>query len=177
MTHSRVSAILLASVVWTAACANGSPRSKHESSAQASAGRASGPSGNACDNKWLTEADVAGILSVPIIGMKPIPGDAQSCEFTTGGLPNITVAVRPGLGKSTVQTWLDGKMPVESTPLGGVGERAAWQPELHEVIAEKNDVLCDISVMGLAGDIRARSTDALQKRVGALCNKVFASVR
>ncbi len=127
---------------------------------------------NACDRKLLTPADVAGILTDSVTGTKVIPGDAQSCEFVTSSFPGITVSVRPGLGRETVQAWSSGKMPLSSTPLSGVGEAAVWQPDLHEVIAQKNNLLCDIAARGLARDL-AVSMAAAQKRLGALCNKIF----
>lgn len=117
---------------------------------------------------------MAGILSAPITESKPLAGDAQSCEFSTASFPAITVSVRPGLGRTTVEAWASGKMPLTTSPLPGVGDAAVWQDSLHEVIAQKNALLCDIQVRGGSGDLAANS-NALPAALGALCNKIFAA--
>jgi hypothetical protein len=61
-------------------------------------------------------------------------------------------------------------MNIPATPLEGVGDRAVWQDMLHEVIATKNNVLCDVSVMGPPG---TAAPDA-KKRLGDLCNAIFS---
>jgi hypothetical protein len=127
-----------------------------------------------CDRRILKPEDVAGILSAPIIGTKPLPGDAQSCEFTTAAFPAIIVSVRPGVGRTTVDVWATGKMPLKTSPLAGVGDAAVWQETLHEIIAQKDAVLCDIQVRGGGGDL-GLNAQALPMAVGALCNKIFAA--
>ena len=126
--------------------------------------------GNACDRKLLTPADVADLLGAPVTETKTIPGDAQSCVFGTAGFNSVSVTIRPGLGNVTVQTWLDGRMPVSAVPHSGVGDRAAWVADLSEVVATKANVLCDIQFRG--GGTR---TAAQQASIGALCNKIFAA--
>jgi len=126
------------------------------------------------DRHILKAEDVGGIFSAPITGTKPLPGDAQSCEFTTATFPTLIVSVRPGLGRTTVDAWATGKMPVESGPLTAVGDAAVWVETLHEVVAEKNAILCDIQVRGGGSDL-ALSDRALAAAVGALCNKIFAA--
>jgi hypothetical protein len=145
-------------------------------SAAAAGAAAVAGSGNACERKLISTADVAGIFGTPIIGIggKTIPGDTQSCTFETSSFPSITITLRPGVGAQTVDTWASGKMPMKTTPLAGVGEQAAWQPELHEVIAQKNNLLCDIQASGSGGDFTDQP-EALQKKLGALCNKIFAT--
>lgn len=127
---------------------------------------------NPCDRQVITEADLAGILSAPIVARKPIPGDAQSCTFETTGFPSVTVSVRPGVGRATVDTWLAGKMPLNAIPITGVGDRAAWQADLHEIIAQRNDVLCDIQAAGATRDFNGEPAD-LPKRLGAVCDRIF----
>jgi hypothetical protein len=127
-----------------------------------------------CDRHILQAEDVAGILNAPITAAKSLAGDAQSCEFSTASFPAITVSVRPGLGRTTVEAWASGKMPLTTSPLPGVGEAAVWQDSLHEVIAQKNALLCDIQVRGGSGDMAVNS-NALRATLGALCNKIFAA--
>jgi hypothetical protein len=127
-----------------------------------------------CDRHVLKIEDLGGILSAPITETQPLPGDAQSCEFVTAAFPAIIVSVRPGLGRTTVDAWATGKMPLQSTPLPGVGDAAVWLETLREVVAQKNAVLCDIQVRGGGSDLLLNSK-ALQGAVGALCNKIFNS--
>lgn len=133
--------------------------------------------GNACDRKLLTMADVAPLLGEPITGAEPIPADSQSCRFKTAGLPSVTVALRPGLGRATLATWTAGRMPLTATPLDGVGDQAVWVDDLIEVVAEKNDLLCDIQVTGLKAAFNHQPARARQKAVGSLCNKILEAKR
>ena len=159
-----------------AACSRGSPNAAAAPSEDPGAGAALASRGNACDRKLLTAEDVAGLLSAPITGMKTIHGDRQSCAFTAASYGSVTVTLRPGLGKATVDTWKSGRMPTSAAPLSGVGDDAAWVNDLREVIAEKNDLLCDIQVSGLAGELTS-STAVEQQKIGALCNKIFTAVQ
>jgi hypothetical protein len=132
---------------------------------------ASTPAGNACDRKLVTSADAAEILGEPVASVKTLPGDAQSCVFTTSDFTTLTISLRPGLGRATVDTWAAGKMPMPVTNVSGVGEQAVWQSTLKEINAEKNNLLCDIGVVG-AG----HSAGATPEKLGALCNKIFAAM-
>jgi hypothetical protein len=156
-----------------AGCSNGAGPSKTDSFAKMPS-VAPNIASSVCDRHILNPEDVAGILSAPITGARPLPGDVQSCEFTTATFPAIIVSVRPGLGRTTVDAWATGKMPLESSPLTGVGDAAVWQETLHEVIAQKNAILCDIQVRGGGSDL-ALNAKGLPTAVGALCNKIFAA--
>jgi hypothetical protein len=127
-----------------------------------------------CHRHLLKIDDVAGILSAPVIGIQPLPGDAQSCEFVTSSFPAIIVSVRPGLGRTTVDAWARGKMPLKGDPLPGVGDGALWVDALREVIAQKNAVLCDIQVRGGGSDLASNSR-SLPGALGALCNRILAA--
>jgi hypothetical protein len=128
--------------------------------------------GSVCARHILEPKNVAGILSAPITQVKSLPGDTQSCEFATGGFPAIVISVRPGVGRTTLDAWKTGKMPLASSPLAGIGDAAVWQETLHELVAQKNAVLCDIQVRGAGADL-VMNAKALPAAVGALCNKVF----
>ena len=132
---------------------------------------ASTPAGNACDRQLVTSADAAEILGESVATEETLRGDAQSCVFTTADFTTLTISLRPGLGRSTVDTWAAGKMPVPVTNVSGVGERAVWQSTLKEIIAEKNNLLCDAGVVG-----PGHSAGATPEKLGALCNKIFAAM-
>jgi hypothetical protein len=147
------------------------PASPASSPAQTPATNSAKPAraGTACDLKLITEADVAPLLSEKISSVEPLKGDAQSCVFNTAGFSTVTVALRPGLGNTTVDTWLSGRMPTQATSISGVGDKAAWTDILKEVNATKDNVLCDIGAVGPA------TGPATQERVAALCTKIFAA--
>jgi hypothetical protein len=126
--------------------------------------------GNPCEQKLVGQADVAGIMTSPVVKTEALEGDPQSCIFSTATGGTITVMVRPGLGNVSVSSWERGQMHVPAAPMAGVGDRAVWQDTMNEVLATKNDVLCDISVMGPPGTAAAGA----QRRLGELCNRIFS---
>ena len=130
--------------------------------------------GSACDRKLLTVADVGGILTEPIVGTEPVPGAPTVCHFTTGSFPSIEVTVTPGTGRASLAVWKSGRMPSPAAALTGVGDEAVWVPDLNEVVAEKDDLLCDIAARGAARDL-AGDAAMEQRRLGGLCNKIFAA--
>jgi hypothetical protein len=129
-----------------------------------------------CETLVLKAADLGVFLHAPITHATALAGDGQSCAFLTTGFSAITVSVRPGLGKASLDAWATGKMPLPVRPLNGVGDAAVWQETLHEVIAQKNDVLCDIQVRGGNDDI-AVPAEALPEKLGAMCNRIFAAAQ
>jgi hypothetical protein len=131
---------------------------------------------NACDRRLLTVNDVDGILSEPITGTAPLKGDAETCYFITAttesqGGPEIMISLRPGVGKTTVKTWQDGRMDTPATPVAGVGDSAVWIAAAKELNAEKNDLLC---VAGMGGSGLIGHYDDLEQKLSGLCNTVFA---
>ena len=68
-------------------------------------------------------------------------------------------------------------MPVRGVAEPGVGDEAVWVEGLHEVVAEKNDLLCDIQVSGLGRNAPGASPADQRRAVGALCNKIFTAAR
>jgi hypothetical protein len=161
-----------------AACSQGT--STPSGSSAAANNVAPAKTGNACDRKLLTANDMAAILSEPITGTEPLKGDAQTCYFITAttdtrGGAKIMISVRPGLGEATLATFTSGKMDAyaKSMPLAGVGDSAVWMPETFEVNAQKNNLLC---VAGLRGSaVIEHKPEDLPKKLGALCNKIFAA--
>ncbi|MGH7669823.1 MAG: hypothetical protein ACRENQ_10060 [Gemmatimonadaceae bacterium] len=178
MSRTLTTALVAGGVLWGAsACANHPRQPSTANSGQAAARAASPNVGNACDQKLLNAADAAAILGAPITRTATLEGDPESCAFTTAELATLTVSLRPGLGRTTVATWKSGRMPVTAKPLAGVGDDAAWAADLHEVIAERDDLLCDIQAGEGARNSPRASPDAEQRALGALCNKIFARVK
>ena len=124
---------------------------------------------NVCDSKLVVPEDLASVLSGTITA-KTLPGDPQTCEFSADGYSSVSVTVRPGLGDVTVSEWTGGKLPTAAGTVTGIGDRAAWQSTLKELIATKHNVLCDIGSQGT----KASQAD-LQKKFGQLCEKIWAA--
>lgn len=129
-----------------------------------------------CETLVLKAADMSDLLHAPITHATALAGDGQSCVFLTTGFSAVTVSVRPGLGRASLEAWLGGKMSLTVRPLAGVGEAAVWQDTLHEVISQNNDLLCDIQLRGGSDEI-AVAADALPYKLGALCNRIFAAAQ
>ncbi len=168
---SRLACLPLILLLVLVACSKPVSRSAAAASQGAGNAGASTPAGNGCDRKLVTSADAAEILGAPVASEETLQGDAQSCVFTTADFTTLTISLRPGLGRTTVDTWAAGKMPVPVTNVSGVGERAVWQATLKEINAEKNNLLCDIGVVG-----PGHSPGATPEKLGALCNKIFAAM-
>jgi hypothetical protein len=161
---ARLSLLLLAACAACASCAK-----------QPGAGLASAAAAPAspCETLVIKATDLGGLLQAPITHATELAGDGQSCAFLTTGFSAITVSVRPGLGRASLDAWAAGKMSLAVTPLPGVGDAAVWQDTLHEIIARKGDLLCDIQLRGVSEDI-AVPQDALPRALGGLCNRIFA---
>jgi hypothetical protein len=128
-----------------------------------------GPS--TCERKLVTADDLSDILTGPLT-TKELPGDPQTCEFDTPLFTSVTLTVRSGLGDVTVKTWADGQMPVRASKISGVGDNAVWVDIVHELVATRHNVLCDIQSSGTKG-----TQPDLQKKFGSLCDKVWAKVK
>jgi hypothetical protein len=120
--------------------------------------------GSACERHLISQADVQPLLTGPITSVKPLTSDAESCMFETAGFSSVSVTVRPGAGKETMESWHKGP----ATPLAGVGDDALWESDLKEVVASRNDTLCTVTAMG------PQVAPATAESEGALCNKIFA---
>jgi len=163
---ARLSGLLLSACATLASCSKQSGAGLAPASAAAPV--------SPCETLALKAADLGGLLQAPITHATDLAGDGQSCAFLTTGFSAITVSVRPGLGRASLDAWSAGKMSLAVTPLPGVGDAAVWQDTLHEIIARKSDLLCDIQLRGASDDI-AVAADALPGALGALCNRIFAS--
>jgi hypothetical protein len=169
--RSRLACFPLILLLVLGACSKPASNTGAPAASQGATNAASTPAGNACDRKLVTSADAAEILGEPVASEKTLPGDAQSCVFSTADFTTLTISLRPGLGRATVDTWAAGKMPMPVTSVSGVGERAVWQSTLKEINAEKNNLLCDIGVVG-----PDHGAGATPEKLGALCNKIFAAM-
>lgn len=175
MNISTISLRIAPSAIFTcilAACSQSAPTAAPGAAARSAAATPAKP-GSACDLKLVTAGDIAGLLDQPVAEIKNIPGDPQSCEFSTAGFSSLTITVRPGHGMATVGMYASGKMdPYEkSAPLAGVGDAAVRSLSLNRIVARKGDLLCEITGPGLAKE----ENDPLALRLGALCNKIFAA--
>lgn len=122
----------------------------------------------------ISADDVSSALNARTNAERTVLDDPQTCQFLIAGPATVDVSVRPGLGRVTVSSWIRGYMPLPAAPVAGIGDHAVWQPQLRELIAEQNDLLCDVTVD--VGQPKG-NTDSVRGRAGALCTMVFASAR
>jgi hypothetical protein len=136
--------------------------------------------GTVCEQKLLTADDLAGIYDEPFTGTRPLPGDSQTCDFITAAEHQLRVTLRPGNGRAVIGSFTSGRMNeyAKWQPLAGVGEEAIWKPDLTEVSARNGDVLCEIAPeagsLFLAKTLKNADQTAKQKKLGGLCNTIFA---
>lgn len=169
-------ATVLALALTAAACSNHASSSGSAPKHRVSAG-ATASLGSACKQGLLSAADVAGVLHAPSTA-EEVPGDnGSTCHFTTAAYASLSVTLRPGMGRTSLAIWKSGKMPVSGVAEPGVGDEAVWVDGLHEVVAEKNDLLCDIQVSGVDRNAPGASLADQRRAVGALCNKIFTAAR
>lgn len=166
--------LAIGAVMAAVACAPSS-RASSTSRTPADQGRAAvrpnGPIHNVCEGKVIAPDDLVSVLRGTITA-KTVPGDPQTCEFSSESSSSVSITVRPGLGEVTVSDWSGGKLPFGAAAVNGIGDLAVWQSTLHELIATRRNVLCDIGSHGTTG------TEAdLEKKFGQLCDKIWAAQR
>ncbi|MGA9333042.1 MAG: hypothetical protein WBV39_02075 [Rudaea sp.] len=177
MTTTRI--LLPIALCILGACSRSAPTVSSGTPAKSTAAIPVG-TGSACDLKLLAVDDLAGILDKPITGYKPLRGDPQTCYFITGGdgSAEVKVSIRPGMGNASLGAFASGHMNdyAKWQTLTGVGERAVWKPQLNEISATMDNVLCEVSPTAgnLFLDPKLRASGKAYARLGALCNKVFA---
>jgi hypothetical protein len=156
--------VLLSLTVVIAGCSRTASSSGGYAASAAKVVTSTSGEGSACDRHLVSEADVQPLLTGPITSVKPLTSDAESCVLATAGFSSITVTLRPGQGKQTLESWHKGP----ATPLPGVGDDAVWESDLKEVVASRGDTLCTVTAMG------PQVTPATAETEGGLCSKMFA---
>lgn len=138
------------------------------------------PAGNVCDRQLLTMADLGGIFDDAFTATKSLQGDAQTCYFVTAAQHRLRVTLRLHNGRAVIGSFTSGRMNeyAKWQPLAGVGEEAIWKPDLSEVSARSGDVLCEVGPeagsLFLAKTLKDAGEPAVQQKLGAVCNTVFA---
>ena len=177
MALARIPSLVIACLLGVlAGCSKTAPNAATDGATAVTAVTAVTPqiaAGNACERKLITPEDAAAVLDAPVTATKTIPGDPQSCKFSTAGFSSVTISLRPGHGKAVLGTYTSGKMNdyEKSEPVSGIGDEAVRSLDLNRIVARKDDLLCEITGPGVA---RAAGDASVQK-VGALCNKIFAA--
>jgi hypothetical protein len=174
MAMAKIPTIVIAcSLGALAGCSKTAPNAAANPAAAVAASTPQIAAGNACERKLITPEDAAAVLGAAVAATKTIPGDPQSCKFSTAGFSSVTISVRPGHGKAALGTYTSGKMNdyEKSEPVSGIGDEAVRSLDLNRIVARKDDLLCEITGPGLAG---AAGDPAVQE-LGALCNKIFAT--
>ena len=118
-------------------------------------------------------ADATPVLGVPA-QVSNYTMRARSCYFEGGNDTTITVYGGKGADITSRAAWDDATKSsdrINFAPLGGVGDTAYWRKDgMHnEVLSRKGDLWCS-AVGG-----RPAKSEAEARKLGELCNKVYAS--
>jgi len=165
--------MVLAALLAAAAC------SKAPGGAARASSAAAGNTENPCVRN-LAPKDVADLLGSSVT-VKAIASNPEACRFVGPADTGMVLGLRSGdevepFWKLTV-TQNNNRM----VPLAGVGETALRTPDGAEVMARKGALSCQADVVGIAAILAQKSingsSDALARKLGALCDKVFAARR
>lgn len=183
---SPLRAILVTCMMCTvAACSRDAstaqPGTSAQSASDASRTIAAAASGrdapaNPCD-RAIAAADMAGILIAP--AARDAGPDAATCVYRTQTKANVTISVARGDAAKGAWT-LATKYSGTKNPLPGIGDEALYNPEGTTLIARKGDTSCRLDVVGFDNadamdDITKARGEDLARKLGALCNKMFAA--
>ncbi|MGI8839605.1 MAG: hypothetical protein ACR2F8_02280 [Caulobacteraceae bacterium] len=121
------------------------------------------------------------ILGRPGVRGGDAPGGAEACRFEGPNHTEVVIGLRSG--DEIAPFW---KLALDANhgamvPLAGAGDTALRARDGAEVIARKGSLSCQANVAGL-DEALTRATlkasgEALARRLGALCAKVFAKRR
>ena len=172
---------IFASLFLLAACSQGAstaPSGAGANAASTAAGQTSATAagnapGNPCD--VITVADVAGIFTAPAHRRLDYWGK-DKCIYNSGSGAALTIGTLKDDDRKSA--WdIYRKLMV---PLAGLGDDALQNPDGATIMAAKGDIDCTAELRGI-GDSSAEATittdrgESLAKKLGALCNKVFAA--
>ena len=182
---------LLAGLCTLAACSqgNGATTSDHVGqstgsdapgiSAAAPADR-SATSSSDSDDARITQIDCTRIFkpddTVPILGapskISNYPFRNRSCEFEASNDSTLTVYGGKGDDSTSTIEFNQATIPANAGKYGkldGVGDEAYWRKDHSEITSRKGDLWCSVD----GGPSNHSEADA--RKLGALCNKVYAS--
>ncbi len=120
---------------------------------------------------------MAGIITAPVT--RSSGADPASCVYRARSGADITISAARGdaaKGAWSLAKTYSGTL----VPLAGVGDEALWAHEGTILIARKGDLSCRVDVLGYDNadamdDITKARGEALARKLGALCTKVFAA--
>ena len=132
-------------------------------------------SGNPCDT--ITAADLAGIIVMPVTraSSESAPG---LCIYESKSHAKVTIGEAHGDEVKFAWT-LATTTNAANIPVVGIGDEAMRDVTGTTLIARKGGVSCRVDVLGYDNsdamdDITKDRGDVLARKLGALCNKLFA---
>ncbi|MEO6922324.1 MAG: hypothetical protein ABI142_00725 [Bryocella sp.] len=183
---------LLMGLCALAACSQGTGMSAADHGGQSTAAAAPGvaaaaltersPSAGSSDSDDapITQIDCAKIFkpedTIPILGapskISNYPFRNRSCEFEATN--DSTLNLYGGKGDDITSTieFNQATIPANAGKYGrldGVGDEAFWRKDHSEIVSRKGDLWCSVD----GGPLNHSAADA--HKLGALCNKIYAS--
>ena len=149
-------------------------------SVPAPADRSAGDGSSDSDDAPITQIDCAKIFkpedTIPILGapskINNYPFRNRSCEFEASNDSTLTVYGGKGDDITSTMEFNQATIPANAGQYGkldGVGDEAYWRKDHSEITSRKGDLWCSAS-----GGPQNRS-EADARKLGELCNKVYAS--
>jgi hypothetical protein len=171
-----LSALAVASVAAMCACSK-SPSAVHSHDRTGGNPAVGSAIVNACE-KDLTVNDVTGIVAAEKVTVSTMSTNPEACSFDAARGVSIVVSLRSGDEIEPFWRLAINQNHNRMIQISGVGNTALRTPGGEEVLARKGDLSCQISVVNFAASQLGKSLKAdgseLARKLGALCNKVFA---
>jgi hypothetical protein len=141
----------------------------------------------------VTAADAAPLFSGPVTTKTEpgLVGQASGCDYISTRFPDDeSLSIEVVLGDQAASFWTGNIAPQgeDTIPLTGIGDQAARQPGTPDLVSIKGSIFCEAETgsgntevyAGLAtpdasDNIPDDAATAFAERIGALCNKIFAS--
>ena len=184
-THLKTIALVIA-LCGVSACSRGAAPAQAGTAMDPSGAAANAPSGdtgstgaiaNPCD--VITPADVAGVFTVPAkaAATAALTPEYKNCQYRTPSAFVDVVVSQMDSGNdmpwrtATTYSHID-------VPLAGIGDAAMRNTNGTKLAARKGNMFCGMQLSGYDSPdstVTGDRGEALARKLGALCNKVFAS--
>ena len=185
-THLKTIVLAIA-LCGSSACSRGAAPAQAGTAMDPSGAAANAPSGdtgsmgaiaNPCD--VITTADVASLFTAPAKARSSaaLSPEYKNCQYATKSGDIVDVVVSQ-LGPGNDMAWKTATTYSHiDVPLAGIGDAAMRSNNGTKLAARKGNMFCGMQLSGYDSPdstVTADRGEALARKLGALCNKVFAS--
>jgi hypothetical protein len=141
----------------------------------------------------VTAADVASLFSGAVTAKTEpgLAGEASGCQYVaTKFADDESLSIEVVSGDQATSFWTGNIAPQgeDTIPLTGIGDQAARQPGTPDLVSIKGSIFCEgeagsgnteiyagLATPDASDNVPDDSASAFAEKIGALCNKIFAS--